>query len=363
MGEEKIEEKSGRKVVGRGVAVALGVVCLFLATGLVWAIVNYTSIINDLNANLASKNEQIDQLQTWLQGNITYYESQITGLETQIETLEDQIQILENEKLSLQSQLHNLKDRYNQLQSAYRTLEADYTDLSASYNDLVENYEKWRAYLETYIYLIDSFKRTLNDDEILSLTSLVESLVSDPDDWWRSVKQLYDYVAYNIQYVSDEPFPVPPTASELESGGYTNATVEELFMSPTETLELGQGDCDDQAVLLYALIKSYNKYVYGTDYELWIMDVWFKEAAHLAVAFPVSGGELTIIDPAGHYYTRWLLSLSSNDPYEELEKYSNYWSEYGGITYITLYSIYEGEAYEVISGSIQEVADFIEENY
>jgi len=332
MSEGRIEEESRRKVVGRGVVVALGVVCVVLAIGLAGAVANYISTINMLNAIIASKNERIEQLQS-------------------------AYDILEADYSELQNE-------YKFLQSEYRSLLTDYNMLSASHDNLVKNYERWRAYVGTYIYLTESFKRTLSDSEILGLVSFVRSLVSDPSDWWRSVKQLYDYVAYNIKYVFDEPFPKPPTVYELESGNYANITGKNSYMSPTETLELGQGDCDDQAVLLYALIKAYNKHIYGKDYELWIMDVSFRnEEAHLAVAFPVKGGKLTIIDPAGQYYTRWLLSLSSNDPHEELESYSNHWGECGGITYITLYRVYEGEAYEVTSGSIQEVADFIEENF
>jgi len=113
--------------------------------------------------------------------------------------------------------------------------------------------------------------------------------------------------------------------------------------------------------LKYSCPKAYDKYVYGVDYKLWAMVLTFGEdAAHLAVALPVGNGELTIIDPAGQYYTGWPGGLSSNDPYEELENYSESWSSYGGIEHIMLYEIEDGIAREVASGNIQEVASFIQ---
>jgi len=327
----------------------------------------YAQLLADYNTLKSNYDELLAAYSTLesdyseLQNAYNTLESDYSTLKSSYIKLQNAYEALEVNYTELQSNYELLNAKYVELQDKYAVLLTEYGALLTSYNNLVENYEKWRAYLETYISLTDSFRRTLSDSEILSLVSKVESIVSNPSSWWRSVKQLYDYVAYNIEYVYDEPFPVPPTVSELENNNYRNVTINHSYMSPTETLELGQGDCDDQAVLLYALVKAYNKYVYGTDYALWVMRVVFEEGAHLAVAFPVSEGELTIIDPAGHYYTGWLF-LTSNDPHEELENYSNYWSEYGGITYITLYSIYDGEAYEVISGNIQEVADFIE-NY
>jgi hypothetical protein len=80
---EKVNEK---KVVGRTVAIVLGIICIVLAVGIVGAIVNYTSIIisgkdstiatqnsqiSSLNSQIVAKNSQISNLQKWLNGNIT----------------------------------------------------------------------------------------------------------------------------------------------------------------------------------------------------------------------------------------------------------------------------------------------------
>jgi len=73
---------SEKKVVGRNIVIALGIICVVMAVGLIGAIANYTSIISEKDRTIASLNSQINSLQsklaqtqTWLQGNITYYKS------------------------------------------------------------------------------------------------------------------------------------------------------------------------------------------------------------------------------------------------------------------------------------------------
>jgi len=75
---------SEKKVVDRKVAIALGMICVVLAVGLVGVVAYYTAIINGLNS-------QVSQLQAWLQENITRYESQITSLRSQISQLQSQV--------------------------------------------------------------------------------------------------------------------------------------------------------------------------------------------------------------------------------------------------------------------------------
>jgi len=67
----KMSEKQEKKAVGRTVAIALGIICIILAVGLVGAIADYTSIINGKDNTIATLTNQGNQLQTWLSGNET----------------------------------------------------------------------------------------------------------------------------------------------------------------------------------------------------------------------------------------------------------------------------------------------------
>ena len=99
---------SEKKIIGRNVAVALGIICVILLSGLAGAMSYYTSIINSKNSEIQTLTDQKNQLQTWLNGNatllnqtqtwlqdnITYYNSVVWALNAQIATLEEQIDML-----------------------------------------------------------------------------------------------------------------------------------------------------------------------------------------------------------------------------------------------------------------------------
>jgi predicted PurR-regulated permease PerM len=55
-----MSEKQEKKVVGRTVAIALGIICMVLAVGLVGAVANYTSIISGKDSTIASKDSEIN---------------------------------------------------------------------------------------------------------------------------------------------------------------------------------------------------------------------------------------------------------------------------------------------------------------
>jgi uncharacterized coiled-coil protein SlyX len=93
---------SEKKVVDRKVAIALGIICVVLAVGLVGVVAYYTSIISGLNS-------QVSQLQTWLQENITHYESQITSLRNQIADKDNTIASLNSQINQLQSQVDEFR--------------------------------------------------------------------------------------------------------------------------------------------------------------------------------------------------------------------------------------------------------------
>jgi len=121
---------SEKKVVSRNLAIALGIIIIIVLVGLVGAIANYTSIINGKDNTITTKDSQIqtltnqknqlqtwldgnvtllNQTQTWLDGNITYYNSQIDSKNSQINSLNTQITNLQNQITDLQNQINSLR--------------------------------------------------------------------------------------------------------------------------------------------------------------------------------------------------------------------------------------------------------------
>ena len=71
MSENKPEPKHEKKVVGRTVAIAIGIIAIVLLVGLVGAMADYTSIINGKDSTITTITNQNNQLNTWLSGNKT----------------------------------------------------------------------------------------------------------------------------------------------------------------------------------------------------------------------------------------------------------------------------------------------------
>jgi len=91
-----------KKAAIRNVAIALGIICIVLAVGIVGAIAVCIPMINDKDSEISSQASQIsslqaqnNQLQTWLDGNV----SQNANLRGQADSLQNQVNSLEAPKL------------------------------------------------------------------------------------------------------------------------------------------------------------------------------------------------------------------------------------------------------------------------
>jgi hypothetical protein len=69
---------------------------------------------------------------------------------------------------------------------------------------------------------------------------------------------------------------------------------------------------------------SYNK----ESFAVWALGIKNEEKAHLAVAFPVEGNRLTILDPAGNYYTGYQAGyLQSYDISRAVSSWLSHWAK------------------------------------
>ena len=107
-------ETKPKRVVGRSVAIALGITCILLIASLGGALAYYTMIIhnkenelgsanntiNQLNTNATNLQNQDKQLQTWLDGNETLLsqtQADNTNLQNQIDSLNSNVTNLQNQ--------------------------------------------------------------------------------------------------------------------------------------------------------------------------------------------------------------------------------------------------------------------------
>jgi predicted nucleic acid-binding Zn-ribbon protein len=280
---------------------------------------HYESLVREMdswlrgNASLAdSLRAERDSLRSWLQGNITMYENKLSALSSRID-------ILESEKKQLMSWLSGnisfYESRINDLSAELAILNStlnEYVDAYSSLRDSVNN--RWSgANASVFVTPDDPLVRSL----VLNITggwtdkSSTAELLSD-------LKKLYDWVVDNIDYRYDGLYPVLP---DKPMGNLS--FVDEMWQMPSETLKLRMGDCEDMAILLASMIRAY-----GASAELIVIEN--ETIGHMAVQVPLGKGEIIILDPAGHYYTRSETgALGPRDIRVEINSWLSYWANAG----------------------------------
>ena len=170
-------------------------------------------------------------------------------------------------------------------------------------------------------------------DVVAQAQDIVGEFPTNVNQRWRGFQRLYEWVVNNIDYSSDTPIPLlPPT---LDS----NDTIQwfaEYWKMPTETMADGNGDCEDMANLLASLILSYNNQANA----VWLIEIHNEDSGHVAVAMPVTGDQLAILDPAGNYYTGYSARyLDAESISSAIRTWLAYWSDdMPGAEVTTVYS-------------------------
>ena len=342
---------------------------------------NYT----DLN----DKYQTLNQAKITLESTYNSLNSNYNNLKTNYDSLESTYNSLNSNYNALNSQYNTLK---NNVDSGFVKLSSDYVDLKKQYDSLsqmvgsslygtpgdttilkyyyqlTKDVRSLNATLWEYCNLRLSFKNTLTISEVMKVENTVRTIIGSSTDEWSNYQNIHQYVTSNIQYVYDIDFPCIMGYKYVDVNGvrylteFNTSTIQNYVQKPQFTLEYKQGDCDDQAALEYAMLRYYNKYIVGTDYNLYVADIEFSDGnGHAAVFMPVQGGALTIFDPAGHYLTSSSSTIAAKPAASELEVYNTHWASIGSITHITLYwvNLTDGSSNVVAQGTRAEVAAYL----
>lgn len=337
--------------------------------------VSYTDILLEYNI-LEKLHEELGKDYIELQSRYNDLMSEYMALRYTYDKLNDTYSILKKHYEDIVREYHilqrsfyelnvsytSIRLQYYQLRSSYDKLLESYDMLKARYTNISRNYDNWRKYVLSYLSLQESIPRVLSSEEISELAWIVRALITYPLDYWSSIREIYLYVRSHVGYAHDPPIPYPPTAIMLEEGSYRLETCSRVVLSPIETLKRGYGDSEDQTILLYALIKAYERYVHGREYVTWILNITlFDGGSHMAIAIPAQGGRIAIIDPAEGYYTGYPSSLKPLDSYTELINYSSLFIHREGIKHIAIYTIRSGYLTKILDGDLHNVIDFMKQ--
>lgn len=303
------------------------IVCIMIgvAGGYGTGYLRYEPQIKSYEIQVANLTTEVSSLEQ----TVANREQTISIQEACISTQTAQISTLESEKSSLQSEVSSLK----QTVSSQEVLISTQTAQISSLESVKSNLEQTVSVQKITISILDSEKSRLQNEKTQMLTqygslrskimartgltqqdrqsyitpndatvsATVQGITSgyngDMSKFWLDYKKMYTWVVDNIDYSYDSYLPVLP-ASISDAITWR----EDFWRTPAETLKDKTGDCEDMALLLISMLESYNK----IDYAVWTVSIVSKvpePKRHMAVAFPVAGGKLTILDPAGNYYT------------------------------------------------------------
>ena len=270
----------------------------------------------DTEAKLGTTKAQLDN--TLVELDTT--EAQLTDTKTLLDTTEAQ---LTDTKTLLDTTQTQLIDTKTQLDATKTQLDMTATQLETAKN---KNSQMLSQYVGLKQEIDSRLGRTQEDKQsfITPNNSLVSAKVleitggysGDVSDYWRDCERLYRWVVSNISYSYDSYMPILP---ESISGGLI--WQQDYWRIPEETLGDETGDCEDMAVLLASMLRSYNE----GEYRIWVLLIRSEESGHAAVAFPVQGGRLTILDPAGNYYTGQYGSLDGSSISTAVNNWLSHW--------------------------------------
>ena len=226
-------------------------------------------------------------------------EAELGDTETQLYSIQAQLVVTETELATAERQLGTEKANNSQMLSQYVGLK----------QEINSKLGRTREDMQSFI---------TPDDSSVS-TKVVETTggySGDTNDYWKDAERLYNWVVSNVSYSYDSYMPILP---EAISG--TLIWGQECWRMPEETLEDETGDCEDMAVLLASMLLNYNE----GEFAIWLIEIGTEELGHMAVAFPVENDKLTILDPAGNYYTGQSGSLDSSSTSNAVNSWLSHW--------------------------------------
>lgn len=241
-------------------------------------------------------------------------ENQLNITNTQLSTTKgklnytvNQLAATEDELTDTATQLAATEWALDDIVAQLATAEDELADAVIENTLLLGQYANIRAIVEARIgysfYVTEEDRQSYITPDDAAVSALVQATTDgytgDTSRTWNDYFLLYQWVADNIEYNFDSYMPRLP---ELLSNVVT--WIQECWNKPAETITDGKGDCEDQALLLASMMRNYN----NGDLAVWLISIQSAvpgQIGHMAVAFPVEGGRLTIVDPTWSYYTGW----------------------------------------------------------
>ena len=243
-------------------------------------------------------------------------QEELTDREVDLARSQQELALTHDTLVEVQTKLSDTEAILTRTESELASTVADYQEFSTSYLDI-------RNQINSRLGGDWEYAKSFVTAEAPIVTEMVQEITGGFSESvkkrWAHYERLYDWVVDNIEYSTDSPIPVLP----LDPVDTPLSWQSEYWRMPDETIQHKAGDCEDMAYLLASMLINYKQGHYTT----WLIGIKSASGAHLAVAFPVKGGQITILDPAGNYYTRYGSRLFQERTSVEIDKWLRHWSD------------------------------------
>lgn len=276
-------------------AIALAASLMVLSAGYLDLQSRYQTL-SAIHAELDASHKSLLENYSKLADDYWELDRKFSSLSSEYQDLVKENRIIAAENQELRSSYLKLNTSHVELIEAHRELQARYADLEDEYRALNQRFSEIESELETMSLRVllsgEVFKLVLSQPIDEKVSRLVrQELGLDPaSPPSAKAVRIFEWITLNMQYVMDQRHPY-----------YLRGMIDYLdeYLKPAnETLAVGGGDCEDLALLTYAMLRP----VIGEGEEAYLIVLENPWMRHVAVLYG-SGGLYSIIDPAGSYIT------------------------------------------------------------
>jgi hypothetical protein len=219
-------------------------------------------------------------------------------------------------------------------------------------------------------FLPKAFSRTLNSQEIGTVTTIVSNIDKSEPDPLSAYGNIYAYVNGFATSVGEIGFPYLRLSTSVVNGtryisGFDTEYQEVYFRTPNETIKHHEGNAIDQAVLQYAMMINYQQNIKKVSQDIYLGSIDFQDGTQGAAVFvPSQNGLLTILDPSANYMTHEFQTsnrVAARLAASEMGAYYNFYdAQKKTIVNFTLYKIntVDGSVAKVVKGQLSDIIAF-----
>jgi hypothetical protein len=289
--------------------------------------------------SISGSSAYIDRLNEYnkLRRSYNSLDTDYDSLESEHNNLESEHNTLQNKYDSKKADYNSLKSDHNSLLNRYNSLQEDYDLLVSQYSDYSESIEfRYGDGTDCQLFI------TPQDSSVISATRDVLGHYSDGELSWDDMRDIFDWVVDNVEYNHDTFI----------------GDRRHCFFYPSETLDLGYGDCEDQAVLMLSMCLAEEDAFWISCVGVSYYEPGEGTIGHVFVIVNVADDKMYIFDLTHRSEPFWgdeegWQSSSSMSEYEVISEYVNRW----GYSNLKIKKIFNNKEYKTFNSN-QEFYDY-----